>query len=133
MTQPLRMFRNDADGDKASRVTIHHAPRPLAGKVRLPGSKSITNRALLIAALSRGTSRLCGALRSDDTQHMINALHAFGVRIPEGEDLVITPPVQWNAPDKPLFLGNAGTAMRFLTAAVVLANGPAQPARSSLR
>ncbi|GGG72571.1 3-phosphoshikimate 1-carboxyvinyltransferase [Salipiger pallidus] len=110
--------------EQAQRVTIHPSERALRGHVRLPGSKSITNRALLIAALSRGTSRICGALRSDDTQHMITALRAFGVSISEGDDLKISPPAQWTASGAPLFLGNAGTAMRFLAAAAVLTNGP---------
>jgi 3-phosphoshikimate 1-carboxyvinyltransferase len=124
MPQIKKPIRTGIFGEHAASVTIHHDCQPLVGKVRLPGSKSITNRALLVAALARGSSRLSGALHSDDAQHMITALRAFGAHISEGDTLEIAPPAQWTAPKEPLFLGNAGTAMRFLAAASVLANGP---------
>ena len=53
--------------------------RPVAGSIRVPGSKSISNRVLLMAALGRGTVRLRGLLHSDDTKVMISALKALGV------------------------------------------------------
>jgi 3-phosphoshikimate 1-carboxyvinyltransferase len=98
---------------------------PLIGRVTPPGSKSITNRALLLAALARGTSRLTGALKSRDTTLMAAALRQMGVLVDEPDDtsFVVTSAGVLKAPDAPLFLGNAGTATRFLTAAVALCDG----------
>lgn len=97
----------------------------LTGRVAPPGSKSITNRALLLAALAKGTSRLSGALKSDDTRHMSTALRQMGVTVDEPDDttFVVTSAGYLQAPAEPLFLGNAGTAMRFLTAAVASVRG----------
>jgi 3-phosphoshikimate 1-carboxyvinyltransferase len=107
-------------------LTIIPPDGPLSGRVTPPGSKSITNRALLLAALAHGTSRLTGALKSDDTRYMADALRAMGVTVdePEATSFVITGTGRLRAPATSLFLGNAGTATRFLTAAAVLANGP---------
>lgn len=98
---------------------------PLAGKVCLPGSKSVTNRSLLIAALADGRSVLSGALASDDTEHMAVALRRMGVEITESDPTTfrVTGTGRLRAPDGPLFLGNAGTAMRFLVAAAALTDG----------
>lgn len=98
---------------------------PLVGHARPPGSKSITNRALLVASLAQGTSHLTGALKSVDTELMAAALRQMGVDIAEPDDtsFVVRGTGQLNAPEKPLFLGNAGTATRFLTAATATANG----------
>lgn len=106
-------------------LTIIPPLGPLRGRVMPPGSKSITNRALLLAALARGTSRLTGALKSDDTRHMANALRAMGVTIAEPDEtsFIVTGSGMLRAPDSPLFLGNAGTATRFLTAAAALVDG----------
>ena len=100
--------------------------RPLRGRVTLPGSKSITNRALLLAALAQGTSRLTGALKSDDTRYMADALRQMGAVIdePDQTGFVVTGSGKLRAPEGPLFLGNAGTATRFLTAAAAMADGP---------
>ncbi|MDB5945002.1 MAG: Deoxycytidine kinase [Ramlibacter sp.] len=101
---------------------------PLAsaqGTVSLPGSKSISNRVLLLAALSGGTTAIHDLLDSDDTRVMLDALRALGCGVRhDGAVLEITglggrPPA---APAK-LFLGNAGTAMRPLTAALALLGG----------
>jgi len=108
-----------------SRLPI--APRAqLAATVRVPGSKSITNRALLIAALARGDSELVGALASDDTQVMCDALSALGSRIDRGDDAWRVRGLDGHlaAPDGPLLVGNSGTTARFLTAAAALADGP---------
>ena len=104
---------------------VHRPGRPLVGKVQLPGSKSITNRALLLAGLARGRSRLTGALKSDDTRYMALALRAMGVAVdePDATGFEVTGRGGLQAPDAPLFLGNAGTATRFLTAAAALADG----------
>ncbi|MDR6954071.1 3-phosphoshikimate 1-carboxyvinyltransferase [Ancylobacter sp. 3268] len=106
-------------------VTIVPPDHPLKGRVAPPGSKSITNRALLLAALAQGTSRLTGALKSDDTRRMVEALRAMGVVIeePDATSFVVTGTGRLQAPAAPLFLGNAGTATRFLTAAAALVEG----------
>ena len=100
-------------------VTITPATAPLRGRIVLPGSKSITNRALLLAALAKGTSRLTGALKSDDTHYMAGALRQMGVTVeePDATTFVVTGEGRLQASVDPLFLGNAGTATRFLTAA----------------
>lgn len=106
-------------------LTILPPAKPLRGRVTPPGSKSITNRALLIAALAKGTSRLSGALKSDDTRYMAKALRAMGVSVeePDATTFVVTGDGRLRAPAMPLFLGNAGTATRFLTAAAALVEG----------
>ncbi|MFN3546311.1 MAG: 3-phosphoshikimate 1-carboxyvinyltransferase [Mesorhizobium sp.] len=107
------------------KMTIRPARVPLRGRVAPPGSKSITNRALLLAGLSRGVSRLTGALKSDDTRYMAEALRAMGVTVEEPDEtsFEVTATGVLNPPAAPLFLGNAGTATRFLTAAVALGRG----------
>ena len=106
-------------------LTIVPPGRPLIGKVTPPGSKSITNRALLLAALARGTSRVTGALKSKDTALMAAALRQMGVSVeePDATSFVVTSDGTLRAPAAPLVLGNAGTATRFLTAAVSLVHG----------
>ncbi|WID96444.1 3-phosphoshikimate 1-carboxyvinyltransferase [Bosea vestrisii] len=109
-----------------SKLTILPTTAALAGRVMPPGSKSITNRALLVAALAKGTSRLSGALKSDDTRYMAQALRDMGVEIAEPDEtsFIVTSDGRLRAPKAPLFLGNAGTATRFLTAAAALVDGP---------
>ena len=96
-----------------------------AGQIALPGSKSITNRVLLIAAFASGKSRISGALKSDDTTYMARALGQLGVSVTDDGDTGFT--VESSgvlAPSsEPLFLGNAGTAVRFLTAAAANIRG----------
>ncbi|EHD21917.1 MULTISPECIES: 3-phosphoshikimate 1-carboxyvinyltransferase [Brenneria] len=98
------------------------------GTINLPGSKSVSNRALLLAALSAGTTRLTNLLDSDDVRHMLNALQTLGVSyqlsssrtqceiVGVGGALRARKPLE-------LFLGNAGTAMRPLAAALCLTDG----------
>ena len=97
-----------------------------AGTLRLPGSKSISNRMLLLAALAQGTTEIRDLLDSDDTRVMLEALQKVGVGVTalggntwrvEGCNGVF--PVK----DADLFMGNAGTAIRPLTAALVLSGG----------
>lgn len=106
-------------------LTILPVEGALNGRVTPPGSKSITNRALLLAALAKGTSRLTGALKSLDTKLMAGALRAMGVTVEEPDDttFIVTSSGRLAPPAEPLFLGNAGTAMRFLSAAVTLVEG----------
>ena len=106
-------------------LAITPPTHPLIGRITPPGSKSITNRALLLAALARGTSHLTGALKSKDTTLMAAALRQMGVLVDEPDDtsFVVTSAGVLRAPEQPLFLGNAGTATRFLTAAVALCDG----------
>ncbi|MBT9568318.1 MAG: 3-phosphoshikimate 1-carboxyvinyltransferase [Thiobacillus sp.] len=97
------------------------------GTVRLPGSKSISNRVLLLAALSRGTTIVRALLDSDDTRVMLDALRALGVgvmRLSDSDDYEVKG-VGGAFPVKQaeLFLGNAGTAFRSLTAACALSGG----------
>src|SRR3569833_990365 len=97
--------------------------------VRLPGSKSITNRALLLAALADGTSSLHAPLHSEDTLYMKEALRDLGVTI-DDHDVVDGAPAdltvhglggRFTSPAKPrVFIGNSGTTVRFLTAAACL-------------
>ncbi|HCW31906.1 MAG: 3-phosphoshikimate 1-carboxyvinyltransferase, 3-phosphoshikimate 1-carboxyvinyltransferase [Candidatus Peregrinibacteria bacterium GW2011_GWE2_39_6] len=89
--------------------------------IKIPGSKSISNRALLIAALANGTTILRHFLWSDDTVAMMDALKALGVIINvEEDDLHIISSGRLVRPKQPLYLENSGTSMRFLTA--ILAN-----------
>lgn len=101
--------------------------RPIDAVVRVPGSKSITNRALLVAALADGASELTGALYSDDTKFMAAALGALGVRVESDEAnqrfLVQGGGGTFTAPEADLFIGNSGTTARFLTAALPLGHG----------
>lgn len=98
---------------------VHHAN----GTVHLPGSKSISNRVLLLAALAKGETEIHNLLHSDDVEHMLNALTQLGVDYQLSADKTVCK-VQGLAglfaSEKPLelFLGNAGTAMRPLTAAL---------------
>lgn len=104
-------------------LTITPAPGPVHSSVTLPGSKSITNRALLLAALADGESRLRAPLHSEDTDHMSRALGKLGVTITETADgdLVVSGRAgRLGAPAETLFIGNSGTTVRFLTAAACL-------------
>jgi 3-phosphoshikimate 1-carboxyvinyltransferase len=99
---------------------------PLRGEIRLPGSKSLSNRYLLLAALAQGTTRLSGLLESEDTEAMLGALAATGVRVVrEGEEYVVTGMggANFASVTAALNLGNAGTAMRPLCAALCAAHG----------
>ena len=92
------------------------------GTVRLPGSKSISNRVLLLAGLSVGTTIVHDLLASDDTRVMLDALRALGCDIQQSGDTVHIEGLggKLKVREADLFLGNAGTAMRPLTAALAL-------------
>jgi 3-phosphoshikimate 1-carboxyvinyltransferase len=99
--------------------------RKASGVVDLPGSKSISNRVLLLSALAQGTTQLSGLLDSDDTRVMLGALRQLGVPVIEHPDYIvqITGSVPFPVDSADLFLGNAGTAFRPLTAALGLMGG----------
>ena len=111
--------------------------RPISAEISVPGSKSITNRALVLAALSSGTTILRGALWSDDTEAMVGCLKTLGIWISvtadpdESANRTITVRgtsgilARGGSPESPieLFVGNAGTAARFLAALVCLGQG----------
>jgi len=110
--------------DRPAELTV--APIAHAhGVVRLPGSKSISNRALLLAALAEGTTALSRLLDADDTRVMIEALRALGVAIERDGDAARVRGCGGRFPARSaeLFLGNAGTATRSLTAALAFADG----------
>ena len=113
--------------------------RSIDGIVTLPGSKSLSNRCLLLAALSVGTTRVENLLESDDIKYMLGALDALGVEVTRDGSTVATVIGRGGPIDTPLlpssggrdndnsplelFLGNAGTAMRPLAAALSMGNG----------
>jgi 3-phosphoshikimate 1-carboxyvinyltransferase len=97
----------------------------LSAAVRVPGSKSYTQRALVIASLAEGKSLLRNPLRSEDTDYLLEALRLLGAEIvPAGEDLLVTGTGgRIRNPGKEMYLGNNGTATRFLISVVSLGNG----------
>lgn len=106
--------------------------KSLDGTVTLPGSKSLSNRCLLLAALSNGETRVENLLESDDIRYMLEALDQMGVpvvRDPDDKTAVTVTgqagPINAPKPDEvcELFLGNAGTAMRPLAAALCMGKG----------
>lgn len=100
--------------------------RCAAGTVRLPGSKSISNRILLLSALAEGTTTVSNLLESDDTERMLDSLKALGVavtRINEGRYQITGCGGTFPVKKADLFLGNAGTAFRPLTAVLSLMRG----------
>lgn len=102
-------------------------PGPLTATVTVPGSKSLTNRHLLLAALAAEPTTIHGALRSRDSQLMITALRALGADITESADgttITVTPLTQGaNVGDITIDCGLAGTVMRFLPIAATLVKG----------
>ncbi len=113
------------DIEKAKTVSLNIKGREIGGKIAPVGSKSITNRALLIAALAKGESHLRGALKSDDTKYMAAALRQLGVEIsePAADEFIVKSSGKLRSTNEPLFLGNAGTAVRFLSAACAIIDG----------
>ena len=100
----------------------------IEGEINLPGSKSLSNRALLLAALAEGTTKITNLLESDDTRHMLHALKHLGIEYRLSDDktecVVMGNGGAFSCVEpKELFLGNAGTAMRPLCAALCLGEG----------
>jgi 3-phosphoshikimate 1-carboxyvinyltransferase len=97
----------------------------VSGTLRLPGSKSISNRVLLLSALAKGKTQVRGLLDADDTRVMLDALQKLDVRIDtrDFDSLVVAGEGRFAPKKRDLFLGNAGTAFRPLTAALAVCGG----------
>lgn len=116
-------------GESPKEYAVPECPGPLRATVRVPGSKSITNRALPMAALARGESRILGALFSEDSLYFTDALRRLGYRLEADEEerrfgmhgAGLDPLVHPEGMD--LFIGNSGTSARFLTALVSAGRG----------
>jgi 3-phosphoshikimate 1-carboxyvinyltransferase len=116
------------NSDRAAPAYLDLAPLAAAqGEIALPGSKSITNRTLLLAALASGTTRVTELLDADDVDRMREALAALGVRLEATaaprELVVHGANGEFASRNAKLFLGNAGTAFRPLTAALAFCGG----------
>ena len=108
-------------------IEIQPLRKPLDATIAVPGSKSYTNRALLVAAMARGVSTLTGALFSDDTRYMSASLRKLGVKI-DADEKRTTFAVHGNGGEIPvsaaeLYIGNSGTTSRSLTAYASLGHG----------
>jgi 3-phosphoshikimate 1-carboxyvinyltransferase len=105
----------------SSDMALRPVARPIDQAVSLPGSKSLTNRVLVVAALADGVSHIEKLLLADDTRHMLDALGSLGVGIQldeAGRRVTISGCAgHWPSGEADIFCGNAGTVMRFLTAA----------------
>lgn len=110
---------------KSERVRAITPAHSINAEIVVPPSKSYTNRALIAAALAEGTSKILNPSHSDDSNYLVSALQEFGVTIASGENEieVVGTNGHFHAPKKELFVGNAGTAMRFLTSFAGLAQG----------
>ena len=118
------VYKKQNGGLVMKAITLEPISR-IEGEINLPGSKSLSNRALLLAALAKGTTTVTNLLDSDDIRHMLNALKALGVNYQLSEDKTCCEVEGLGGAFQvenglSLFLGNAGTAMRPLTAALCL-------------
>ena len=106
--------------------TVPTLAKPVIASIQPPGSKSITNRALLCAALADGKTTLKGCLRSDDTRVMIHALSQLGINVEEdtnGGNISIEGRGGYIVSDLDIFVENSGTTIRFLTGALSVLGG----------
>ncbi|MDJ0835815.1 MAG: 3-phosphoshikimate 1-carboxyvinyltransferase [Acidobacteriota bacterium] len=109
--------------EKVDEMMTVNPAASVSGRVRVPGSKSLTNRYLLLAALARGTSNLTGPLESDDTVYMRRALAQVGVTVDERPDAwTVQGREDWHPPAEEIFVGNAGTVMRFFTPSLAVSD-----------
>ena len=110
-----------------SALPIKPIAHPLNATVRVPGSKSLTNRALMISALANGTTCIINSLFSDDSHYFVKALQTLGfdIQLDQANHEMIVTGLGGKIPAKKaeLFIGNAGTAARFLSAFLTLGNG----------
>lgn len=108
-------------------IEITPVAGPLRARIRPPGSKSITNRALVCAALADGVSTLTGALDSEDTRVMIDSLGRLGIEVAthDGNETLVVHGAGGEIPamEAELFCANSGTTIRFLTALATLGHG----------
>ena len=108
-------------------LPIRPATGPIIGSIRPPGSKSLTNRALVVAALARDQSRLSGVLDSDDTRVMLESLRKLGIEVVQDTSRRTATLVggggRFPADSAELNLANSGTSIRFLTAACAASHG----------
>nr|P11043.1 RecName: Full=3-phosphoshikimate 1-carboxyvinyltransferase, chloroplastic; AltName: Full=5-enolpyruvylshikimate-3-phosphate synthase; Short=EPSP synthase; Flags: Precursor [Petunia x hybrida]AAA33699.1 5-enolpyruvylshikimate-3-phosphate synthase precursor [Petunia x hybrida] len=127
----FRISASVATAQKPSEIVLQPI-KEISGTVKLPGSKSLSNRILLLAALSEGTTVVDNLLSSDDIHYMLGALKTLGLHVEEdsaNQRAVVEgcgglfPVGKESKEEIQLFLGNAGTAMRPLTAAVTVAGG----------
>jgi len=123
----MDIFHASTDSATSRSLKISPIPHPLNTTVRVPGSKSITNRALLISALANGTTKLTNALFSDDSKYFAQALQSLGfnVQLDEAHSEMTVQGLGGKIPatKAELFIGNAGTAARFLSAFLTLGHG----------
>ena len=111
--------------ETAHTLLAHHASGPLGGELRPPGDKSISHRALILATLAEGQSRIEGLLRAEDVDATAKACRRLGARVKSANGVLRLEGVGkagLTAPDGPLDMGNSGTAMRLL-AGVLAAQG----------
>jgi 3-phosphoshikimate 1-carboxyvinyltransferase len=123
---PARFETSEKAGSFHSVLAVEPLGRPVAARVAVPGSKSLTNRALVAAALARtGVSRLYRPLEADDTEAMREALRALGVLIDDNDDpwLVLGTGGELEANDVRIDVRASGTTARFITAVAALAKG----------
>ena len=121
------MTSNLSRDTKPRAVSLPIVQKPIVGSIRVPGSKSLTNRAVICAAMAQGRSVLTGVLESEDTTVMVDAWRQLGLRIDWDRDrcqLLIDgcsgqPPIDRGD----LFIANSGTSIRFLTAALAATQG----------
>ncbi len=106
---------------------VRRSAGPIDWVVEVPGSKSMTNRALLMAALADGRTALRGVLFSDDSRNFLGSLQALGfqVEIDEADKTVTVEGLNGRIPvaEGEIYVGSAGTAARFLTAMLAMAEG----------
>ncbi|XP_027157677.1 3-phosphoshikimate 1-carboxyvinyltransferase 2 [Coffea eugenioides] len=131
---PLKVFASVAAAEKPSTVPeiVLQPIKEISGTVKLPGSKSLSNRILLLAALAEGRTVVDNLLDSDDIHYMLGALKTLGLHVEDNRAVQqaivegcggLFPVGKESKGEIQLFLGNAGTAMRPLTAAVAAAGG----------
>lgn len=117
----------DVRGEFPERIEVPPLERPPDATVRVPGSKSVTNRALVIAALAEGRTTLLNPLLSDDSFWLMKSLSDLGfpVEVVEGGHVTVGGGAgKIPRPSGEVFVGNAGTAARFLPGALTLGEGP---------
>ncbi|HEX6989864.1 MAG TPA: 3-phosphoshikimate 1-carboxyvinyltransferase [Bacillota bacterium] len=125
----MKRDRPEAAADVRPRTARIRPPaEPPDVAVPVPGSKSVSNRALLLASLAAGNSDLQGVLFADDTEHMLECLRRLGIAVAADREAARVrlegSGGQWPVRRADLFAGNAGTVARFLAAALCLGRGP---------